>query len=110
MSNEIGLALLSTKVTTWASQKRHISTVHFFGSRVRGDHHPDSDIDIAVALNQTDPDDAFAYFASQQQVWHDELRELLCPLVIDLEWSHPTATPTIALALSESSITVFSMR
>lgn len=36
-----------------------IPAVYLFGSRVRGDHRPDSDVDLRIRLNEWDPDPEF---------------------------------------------------
>ena len=38
-------------VARWAAQFDRLETVYIFGSRVRGDHRPDSDLDIALDFN-----------------------------------------------------------
>ncbi len=49
-------ALASFKKILNAKYGEHLRSLYLFGSRVRGDHRPDSDADVAIFLDQiTDP-------------------------------------------------------
>jgi predicted nucleotidyltransferase len=50
--NDKPLKALVQVLVDWAAGKT--ATVYLFGSRVRGDHRPDSDVDIAVGLEFAD--------------------------------------------------------
>ncbi len=39
------------QIVEWASAKPHIAEVFLFGSRVKGDHAADSDLDIALRID-----------------------------------------------------------
>ncbi|SDT24961.1 nucleotidyltransferase domain-containing protein [Pseudomonas chlororaphis] len=100
--------LIANVVSAWAEKHKSISRVWLFGSRVRGDHRDDSDIDIAVeviALNQ----DVDCY-----SVWREEKPKLLSsissqlPMPVHLEWcGGQVETPTIERGLLQSSLIVF---
>jgi predicted nucleotidyltransferase len=47
-----GLEELANTLATWASGKA--VTVYLFGSRVRGDHRPDSDVDVYMEWGRLD--------------------------------------------------------
>ena len=98
---------LSGLVNSWAKTKRHIASVDLFGSRVRGDHRIDSDIDIAVTLIQSNPDSAFAYFSLHHQEWLTELCQMVAPIDVDLQWCHKTATITVNEGVKRSSVRIF---
>jgi predicted nucleotidyltransferase len=38
------------KIAQWAERHPEIKRVYLYGSRARGDHHPDSDIDLAIEV------------------------------------------------------------
>jgi predicted nucleotidyltransferase len=91
----------------WARQKPLIKRVFVFGSRVRGDHRPDSDIDIAVELDPNhfqgvDESGGLATWMFETEAWKDELHRLL-----QLERYHAGQTPTIASGLARSRVLVY---
>ncbi|RYB01383.1 nucleotidyltransferase domain-containing protein [Lichenibacterium ramalinae] len=57
------LPALAEAVAKWADEAPGVPAVYVFGSRVRGDHHSGSDVDLCVILdemedgNPIDPDD-----------------------------------------------------
>jgi predicted nucleotidyltransferase len=48
------LARLASVIADWASEVRR-AEVYLYGSRVRGDHEPDSDVDLCFAFPVRDP-------------------------------------------------------
>ena len=48
------LTQIAEILAVWAVQKPLIKRVFVFGSRVRGDHDEQSDLDVAVELDQTE--------------------------------------------------------
>lgn len=93
-------------VNLWATDKKLIQEIHFFGSRVRRDNDEDSDLDIAVRLHIEDPDSALAYWMHNCDRWKAELSSIL-PWTIDIQWYHVIATPIIRAGIVEKSIRVF---
>jgi hypothetical protein len=74
------------EIVAWARRHPEIKAVYLYGSRARGDHRPDSDIDLAVVMN-TQPGDTNAY--TTWIFWKSECDKapdlhLSCP--IQLEW------------------------
>src|SRR5438105_638499 len=51
-TNVMDLDNIAAALGRWASRHPQIKRVYLFGSRVRGDHHRDSDLDIAVELDE----------------------------------------------------------
>lgn len=45
------LEAIEAALLEWARQDPILAKIHLLGSRVKGDHRPDSDIDIAVELD-----------------------------------------------------------
>ena len=62
----------------WAEQHEFVRRMWLFGSRARGDHRDDSDIDVALDI---DPDptsaNAYASFMFLHKGWEDELNSLV---------------------------------
>ena len=49
----LNLVWAAARVKEWAEQQPEIYTVAFFGSRVKGTHREDSDLDVAVGTDWT---------------------------------------------------------
>jgi predicted nucleotidyltransferase len=85
------LPQIANVVSTWARTKPLVKRVYLFGSRVRGDHGPGSDIDIAVELDPAvfqgaDESGGLATWMFETKGWKEELARLI-PLRIQLERS-----------------------
>lgn len=101
-------------LSTWAADKPLVDRLWIFGSRARGDHRADSDLDIAIQLDLTaangmDESGGLATWMFDTDGWEEELAALL-PFTIDLEQYRGDATPTIHQALSRSSQLVYIKR
>lgn len=55
-------------IVAWARRHPEIKAVHLYGSRARGDHRPDSDIDLAITLHRNrldaDPENTWIFWIS----------------------------------------------
>jgi predicted nucleotidyltransferase len=59
----------------WARDQRVIRQLWLFGSRARGDHRPDSDIDLAIALS---PGEAIlGLYTAKGDEWQRDLADRL---------------------------------
>jgi uncharacterized protein len=90
-------------IVAWASQKPLVMRVFIFGSRARGDHRPDSDLDVAVELDPrefqgVDDSGGVATWMFESEGWKEELQALV-PHKVQLELSLGEQTPTIARGL-----------
>ena len=88
-----------------------VKRVYLFGSRVRGDFRPDSDIDIAVELDPkafsgADDSSGLATWMFESNAWKTELQSLI-PLRVQLERYHRAQTPTVGKGLARSSELVY---
>lgn len=86
----------------WAAKHPEIARVIIYGSRARGDHRPESDLDVAVELNQTSVGEApFVTWISDAAKWTSELSPSL-PWPLDLQW-HDTdgETPTVTAKIAK---------
>lgn len=104
------LAYFQETISTWATTKPLVKRVWMFGSRVRGDHQPDSDLDIAAEIDMAavrgiDHSGGFATWAFESNSWRTELAALI-GLKIDLQSYRRGETRTIQAGLDHSSILV----
>lgn len=95
----------------WAERKPLVKRVFIFGSRVRGDHKADSDIDIAVELDaveyqRSDESGGLDTWIHAKQRWKEELQTLI-PNKVQLELWSQNMTPTIDKGLAQSSQLVY---
>jgi predicted nucleotidyltransferase len=65
------------RVAGWAAGKERIREVHFFGSRAKGEHHDESDVDLAYLLTGDEPGERLAYSICECGGWQAELAALL---------------------------------
>ena len=106
LNDDLSLADVAPFVASWARQQRLVEWVYFFGSRVRGDHQPDSDLDIAVQLIYPEVDMALAHWTFELDAWVSQLSTSL-PWELDLQLLAPDGTPTISAGVSRSSVLVY---
>ena len=107
----MGVSEVAEVISTWARGKPLVKRVHIFGSRVRGDHRSDSDIDIAVELDPevfqgVDESGGLATWMFETKGWKEELEKLI-RLKVQLERYHPDQTPTVGKGLARSSQLVY---
>lgn len=70
-------------IRNWANAKPFVRRVWIFGSRARGDHRPDSDLDVAVEIDPVGNDeDADISWTADSNDWRAELSGV--PLQIHL--------------------------
>lgn len=68
------LKALAEAVATWIDDVPGVPGVYLFGSRVRGDHRPESDVDLAVFPDEMAADRATTEWWTQQNL--DDFEEL----------------------------------
>jgi hypothetical protein len=78
----------------WAMQQPLVREVYIFGSRVRGDHGPQSDLDVAVVFTGLDEDEQLAHWLAFAPSWRVELGAKI-PIVLDLQYAHPMGTADV---------------
>jgi predicted nucleotidyltransferase len=83
----------------WAQGKREITRVYFFGSRVWGGSHTNSDLDVLIVAQP-------GAVMDSGEKWGVELSSLL-GVVVDVN-DHFTADPTLADKIRASGALVFS--
>jgi predicted nucleotidyltransferase len=105
------LSAIQKLLSTWAVGKPLVNRLWLFGSRVRGEHRPDSDIDVAIELDMSvakgaDESGGFATWAIDTKPWKPEL-ELLLSTVVDLQRYKSGETRIIQAGLDQASILVY---
>ena len=98
-------------IAAWAEKKPLVKRVWLFGSRVRQDFRPDSDLDVAIELDVdaadgSDESGGMALWMFDTDGWKEEL-QAISPYVIQLEQYLGDRTPTIKAALERSSRLVY---
>jgi predicted nucleotidyltransferase len=72
------LQQLAETLARWADEAPGVPAVYLFGSRVRGDHRPDSDIDVRLFLNKWEANNATAlWWHAQNETDFAELKSQL---------------------------------
>ncbi|MDD2801163.1 hypothetical protein A1359_18500 [Methylomonas lenta] len=97
----------ATIVAKWAEQKKEISKVQFFGSRVKGTHTSESDLDVAIELvSNLDESGGLSIWMRSSDLWTEELNALL-PCDVQAEWDDGENTDIINSGLLEARMLVY---
>jgi predicted nucleotidyltransferase len=101
MAVSVDLRVLATAVADWADDAPGLERVYLFGSRVRGDNQPHSDVDVAIDLvNDVDPTNEFTrWWATQNKSDFEDLRRLLPQGLGPLLHINRDLEPVVALVL-----------
>lgn len=95
----------------WARRKHFVKRLYIFGSRARGNHRPNSDLDIAIeldteALRSVDESGGLTVWMDENRKRKQELESVL-HYTIQLELYEGQNTPTIQKGVLESSVMVY---
>ena len=104
MAQDPDLTRVAAAVRDWARKKEDLQCVWFFGSRVKGSHRPDSDLDIALGFG-LDDNESFNLWWDLSARWKEELA-LIVPHKVQLELLDGQ-TPRVRTFVREASILVF---
>jgi len=77
------LILLAETLDAWFQNIPCVTNVYLFGSRVRGDHRPDSDVDLHIDFDFGK--DLTAWILANDNDFHELKQELPGPLSIHIE-------------------------
>lgn len=104
----MNIGTMAAAVANWASSEPLIRKAYLFGSRVRGAHKPDSDLDVAVEIFTLQGDsNPFTTWTSEAQRLKASITGVV-PVTIDLDWYGGEAeTPCIHQALEQSNVVVY---
>ena len=87
------------KIVEWANRHRLIEKVYLFGSRARGTHQPDSNIDLAYEM------DFIASF--DWRLRYDKAPDLRLSHPVDLWWYQPGADLEIGKGVRQDGILIY---
>lgn len=78
---------IAEAIASWA-ESAEVSRVYFFGSRVRGDHRPDSDIDLAIDLDDIGSTEAGGmWWMHVNATFFEDLKVRLNPIRLEVRRS-----------------------
>lgn len=99
---------LSELITGWTEAQPLVRKAYVFGSRVKGTHSPNSDLDVAIELVPRPGDETvLATWICEARALRESLARVV-PVPVDLEWyGGPDETPTIHTALLAGSRVVY---
>ena len=93
------LISLTNVIAQWADQRPAVERVYIFGSHVRGDARPDSDLDIAIDFVQNLTIEATSDWTQHSQVVGEVLKAALGG--IQVAWACHCRTATVLGELVE---------
>jgi predicted nucleotidyltransferase len=99
---------LISALKAWAVHHPEIARVIVYGSRARGDHRPESDLDVAVELEESQwQESPFTIWMTSGTRWQRELAPLL-PWALDLQWhDRGDETPTVSAKIQRGHFVVY---
>ncbi len=89
----------------WGALTPTISAIYLFGSRIRGSHHNESDLDVAIALSGS-ASAPLAEFIAQKATWTGQLTRLL-RMPIDLQLADEEGSAMVWGYLQQGCATVY---
>lgn len=94
-------------IGTWAACNKNVLKVYLFGSRVKGNDHIDSDLDIAVVVADSTSNTALGRWFALADSWAEELQANL-PVKIDLQLGNADlSTSVVAPAVADHGMLIF---
>ena len=104
---KMGIEEIKKVVKDWATSQPLVKKAYLFGSRVRGDFKPDSDLDVAVELHLgADDGNILSTWMFEEDEIKGNLQDLI-PFKLQLELLDGKNTPTVLNAVKESGILVY---
>jgi uncharacterized protein len=91
-------------IVEWAAKRREIAEIWLFGSRARGDHRDDSDIDLAIVIKGKNPSWRFARWPDRPEAW---AADLLLSRPVDLQWYDPDAALVIGPSVKREGVLLY---
>ena len=104
----MGLDKILKEIAAWAETEEVIWRVYFFGSRLKGTHSLDSDLDIALEIVKGVGDTSFcAAFAFDKQDFISRIQPL-SPFKIDLcLYAGSNETPDVCRYIEDASLVIY---
>jgi predicted nucleotidyltransferase len=100
------LSSVCADITAWAVRQPLIVKTFGFGSRFKGSHRPDSDLDIAVALAGADENEIFQAFMDQKATWQEALSKVT-KFQVHLQLAHPKIASVVWSYLENGNAIIF---
>jgi len=102
---------MAQAVSKWASTQPLVRKAYLFGSRVRGSHRSDSDLDVAIEIFALSGDScSLATWMSESDRLEASIAGIV-PVVVDLNWyGGEEETPVIHKGLAHSGLTVYTVQ
>lgn len=101
---------ITSILISWAKNKKLIKKVYIYGSRVRSNYDANSDLDIAVEIDEKELNlhysNCLAIWFANKEKWTKEIQEII-PYKIHLEWHHPEMTVTVNKGIIKSNVLVY---
>lgn len=97
-----------TVIVQWATERPIVKRVYLYGSRARGDHRPDSDIDLAIEMVGKNLEARYGAW----MFWDKGNRKgltLQLPYPVQLEWYDPEEPmlETVSPAVRKDGILIY---
>jgi predicted nucleotidyltransferase len=93
-------------IQLWATNDPRINSVYIFGSRATGQHHHNSDLDLAVQLTGNNVAERDTYTICKAEEWRTKLSSLL-PVKVDLQWINSETDTIVWPAVSKHGIKIY---
>ena len=98
-------------ISKWAMQQPSIMRLWFFGSRVKGDVRPSSDLDVAIELVRppvqgVDESGGTASWFMIEQVWREELSNIV-GFTVDLQLYDSQLTLNVMQYVAKSGLLIY---
>ena len=94
----------------WGSNNKYIALIYLYGSKVTGSYSENSDIDVAVEIDESELEphysNAMSVWFSHKQSWANELIKII-GVEVHLEWLHQENTPTVKSGVETGHILVY---
>ena len=106
--NKLNLTKIKNIITNWAKRKDLIRSIYLYGSRIKGNYLPDSDLDIAIEVISSPEESTTLIWLDYGDIWGIELQELLS-YQIDLQLLDEDS-PTVQKGIDDSSLLVYTKK
>ena len=98
--------LFAHNLKCWAKDKKSIKRVWIYGSRAKGKHSDQSDLDIAIELMFSEFETNLAHFSLDRAKWAHEI-QTMSEYSVDLELYHHDCTPIVCSGVQEAAVLIY---
>ncbi|MBN9546954.1 MAG: nucleotidyltransferase domain-containing protein [Alphaproteobacteria bacterium] len=93
-------------IRSWAATQPLILAVYVFGSRAKGHHCEDSDLDLALFLEGEDQGEMYGNWIGLAGQWRTQLT-LALPVTVDLQFCDPEMDDIVWPAVQDHGVTLY---